>query len=108
MSEEEVKTIFNKMLRKLSLNEKRVLCTIKVAHNKEIERLNKELNKYRYTPKAHFKETMELRKENARLNNIINESAEEILKELEENNHLSYGVALAIRQKLLDKVEENK
>lgn len=37
-----------------------------------------------------------------RLNNIINESAEEILKELEENHHLSYGVALAIRQKLLD------
>lgn len=37
-----------------------------------------------------------------RLNNIINESAEEILKELEENHHLSYGVALAIRQKLID------
>ena len=41
-------------------------------------------------------------KEIERLNNIINESAEEILKELEENHHLSYGVALAIRQKLLD------
>jgi cell division septum initiation protein DivIVA len=37
-----------------------------------------------------------------RLNNIINEIAEEILKELEENHHLSYGVALSIRQKLLD------
>lgn len=37
-----------------------------------------------------------------RLNNIINECAEDILKELEENHHLSYGVALAIRQKLLD------
>ena len=41
-------------------------------------------------------------KEIDRLNNIINESAEEILKELEENHHLSYGVALAIRQKLID------
>ena len=37
-----------------------------------------------------------------RLNNIINECAEEILKELQENHHLSYGVALAIRQKLID------
>lgn len=37
-----------------------------------------------------------------RLNNIIKECAEDILKELEENHHLSYGVALAIRQKLLD------
>ena len=43
-----------------------------------------------------------LEREIERLNNIINESAEEILKELEENRHLSYGVALAIRQKLLD------
>ena len=37
-----------------------------------------------------------------RLNNIINECAEEILKELQENHHLSYGVALAIRQKLIN------
>ena len=42
------------------------------------------------------------RKEIRRLNNIINECADEILKELKENHHLSYGVALAIRQKLLD------
>lgn len=35
-------------------------------------------------------------------NNIINECAEDILKQLEENHHLSYGVALGIRQKLLD------
>ena len=48
------------------------------------------------------KENKEQQKEIERLNNIINESAEEILKELEENHHLSYGVALAIRQKLLD------
>ncbi len=40
--------------------------------------------------------------ENIRLNNIINESADEILKELQENHHLSYGVALAIRQKLIN------
>ena len=36
------------------------------------------------------------------LNNIINECADEILKELQENYHLSYGVALAIRQKLIN------
>jgi len=41
-------------------------------------------------------------KEIERLNNIINECAEDILKELKENHHLSYGVALGIRQKLLD------
>lgn len=48
------------------------------------------------------KEVLELINEIDRLNNIINESAKDILKELEENHHLSYGVALAIRQKLLD------
>ncbi len=37
-----------------------------------------------------------------RLNNIIDECANEILKELQENHHLSYGVALAIRQKLIN------
>ena len=47
-------------------------------------------------------EEEELVEEIERLNNIINECAEDILKELEENHHLSYGVALAIRQKLLD------
>lgn len=47
-------------------------------------------------------ENKEQKEEIERLNKIINESAEEILKELEENYHLSYGVALAIRQKLLD------
>lgn len=41
-------------------------------------------------------------KEINRLNNIISECANEILKELQENNHLSYGVALAIRQKLIN------
>ena len=47
-------------------------------------------------------ELLAIKQEIERLNNIIDESAEEILKELEENHHLSYGVALAIRQKLLD------
>lgn len=47
-------------------------------------------------------ENDKLRKEIERLNNIINECANDILKELKENNHLSYGVALAIRLKLLD------
>lgn len=37
-----------------------------------------------------------------RLNNIINECAEDILKEIQENHHLSCGVALTIRQKLID------
>ena len=47
-------------------------------------------------------ELKEKDKEIDRLNNIINECAEDILKELKENNHLSYGVALAIRQKLIN------
>ena len=47
-------------------------------------------------------ELLAIKQEIERLNNIIDESAEEILKELEENHHVSYGVALAIRQKLLD------
>lgn len=37
-----------------------------------------------------------------RLNNTVNECSNDILKELKENNHLSYGAALAIRQKLID------
>ena len=41
--------------------------------NNYVERLNKELNKYRYTPKAHFKETMELRNRIARANNYIDQ-----------------------------------
>lgn len=44
----------------------------------------------------------DLKQENKRLNNIIDECANEILKELQENHHLSYGVALAIRQKLIN------
>jgi ribosomal protein L16 Arg81 hydroxylase len=56
------------------------------------EDINREFSQYKY----------ESKKEIERLNNIINECAEDILKELEENHHLSYGVALAIRQKLLD------
>jgi len=48
------------------------------------------------------KKISELEKEIERLNNIINECAEDILKELEKNYHLSYGVALGIRQKLID------
>ena len=45
---------------------------------------------------------IDLRQENEKLNNRINKCAEEILKEINENNHLSIGVALAIRQKLID------
>lgn len=45
-----------------------------------------------------------------KLNNRINKCAEEILKEINENNHLSVGVALTIRQKLIDyrELKENK
>jgi len=39
-------------------------------------------------------------KEIERLKNIIKECSEDILKELEDNNHLSYGVALGIIYKL--------
>ena len=47
-------------------------------------------------------QNIEQDKEIKRLNNTINECADEILKELKENSHLSYGVALAIRQKLIN------
>ena len=47
-------------------------------------------------------QNVEQDKEIERLNNTINECADEILKELKENSHLSYGVALAIRQKLIN------
>ena len=52
----------------------------------------------------------QLEKENKKLNNIINECSDDILKELKENHHLSYGVALSIRNKLLDykELKENK
>lgn len=66
---------------------------------KRIKKLKEIYNDY---VREEDKELIRLTKEVDRLNNIINESAEEILKELEENHHLSYGVALAIRQKLLD------
>lgn len=68
----------------------------------EIERLTKENKILRENAEHNDKVVDKVNWENERLNNIINESAEEILKELEENNHLSFGVALAIRQKLLD------
>lgn len=47
-------------------------------------------------------QNVEQDKEIHQLNNIINECADGILKELQENHHLSYGVALAIRQKLIN------
>lgn len=53
---------------------------------------------------------IDLRQENEKLNNRINKCAEEILKEINKNNHLSVGVALTIRQKLIDyrELKENK
>ena len=65
--------------------------------NEDIRELNKELDKFRP-----FKSAYEMKKEIERLNNIVNECSNDILKELKENNHLSYGAALAIRQKLID------
>lgn len=53
-------------------------------------------------------EEEELYREVIRLNRLKKNIAEEILQELEENNHLSYGVALSIRQKLLDYREINE
>lgn len=64
--------------------------------------LELELNRTKVVLDYAKNELQEKDKEIERLNNIINESAEEILKELNENHHLSYGVALAIIQKLLD------
>ena len=52
--------------------------------------------------KEYEEDSVDKDEEIERLNNIINECAEDILKELEENHHLSYGVALGIRQKLLN------
>lgn len=51
-----------------------------------------------------------LQQENEKLNNRINKCAEEILEEINKNNHLSVGVALTIRQKLIDyrELKENK
>ncbi len=62
--------------------------------NEEIERLSKEVTMY---------DELLCNRNNEvdKLNNIINEVADEMLKELNENNHLSYGVALALRQKLI-------
>lgn len=53
---------------------------------------------------------IDLRQENEKLNNRINKCAEEILKEINKNNHLSVGIALTIRQKLIDyrELKENK
>jgi hypothetical protein len=51
-----------------------------------------------------------LQQENEKLNNRINKCAEEILKEINKNNHLSVGIALTIRQKLIDyrELKENE
>ena len=65
----------------------------------EYERIYNENCKLR---EQHNINDISLLDENNRLNNIINECADDILKELKENNHLSYGVALSIRQKLID------
>lgn len=75
---------------------------IRIENNKRFKEQQEELESLKQANEDHQNLNGELRVENDRLNNIINESAEEILKELEENHHLSYGVALAIRQKLLD------
>lgn len=61
-----------------------------------------------YACREYDKLAYEQQNEIERLNNIINECADEILKELEENHHLSYGVALAIRQKLINYRELKK
>ena len=81
MSEEEiVKALTNAMPHDILVNTNWTLYKDTKAKDIEIERLHKELHKYRYTPKVHFKETMELREETKRLNNIIKEAREYIEK----------------------------
>ena len=63
---------------------------------------NKLVVEYAIKPSFTTRKLKEQQKEIERLNNIINEVANDILKELNENKHLSYGVALSIRQKLLN------
>jgi len=46
--------------------------------DKEIERLKEEINNLKFIPKTDFKEVIDLRDENKRLNNIIKEIEEHI------------------------------
>ena len=80
-----------------------VMIMTKEEHNKIIDFVNSDdymlLNSYISKP---YEETIiEQDKEIERLNNIIDECADRIMKELNENNHLSIGVELSIRHKLL-------
>ena len=77
------------------MNEEELIETLRAFEKNRVEQLEEPARNLFYA-------IMKIADERDRLNNIINEIAEEILKELEENHHLSYGVALAIRQKLLD------
>lgn len=77
------------------MSEEELIETLKAFEKNRVEQLEEPARNLFYA-------IMKIADERDRLNNIINECAEDILKELEENHHLSYGVALGIRQKLLD------
>lgn len=72
-----------------------------IIGNKKYYGIAPELLDYVFNLQEENKILKEQQDEIENLNNIINECAEDILKELKENNHLSYGVALSIRQKLI-------
>ena len=106
MSEEEiVKALTNAMPHDILVNTNWTLYKDTKAKDIEIERLHKELHKYRYTPKVHFKETMELREETKRLHSIIKEVREYIHWRLD-NSQDMYITQMRELLEILDKVEE--
>ena len=72
--------------------------------------MEKLLNYFYQQIEAYQEVLDEVVSKNIELNKRIDECADDILKEINENNHLSVGVALAIRQKLIDyrEIKESK
>ena len=89
------------------VNDATKLCEEIEEKDKEIERLKKGCKELEKQVDDLYKLETTLTNENQRLDNIINEyekimkeCSDEILKELNENNHLSYGPALSINCRL--------
>lgn len=109
MSEKELKKIRVEVLNSYMLNVVNVIDNYKecLQENKQLKEKNKEQSLL-------LIEFQQMEYERDLYKSIVDEYAKEILKELKENHHLSYGVALSIRQKLLnyeeilDKVKESE
>ena len=69
-----------------------------VNYIKQLQQENKHLKEHIEKYEHYCKTTgiEELRKENKKYKEVIDKIKEEIKKELKENNHISYGVALSI------------